>query len=175
MKNSLVIGLLLLACLAPVGCGSSESTGGSTGRSETGTAAEEKPAAAPPELAAKPGEWAPLKQVAGPYSKRLLIPHGPAPEQVVVRDLKVGTGPVLKKNDNFLTRYLSLTYEDAYPIEPYWGEPSVYTFELGSYKKGWEVGLRGIRVGGMRELIVPSEMAYGEGARVYVVEALKLS
>jgi peptidylprolyl isomerase len=174
MKESLVIGLLLLACLGLAGCGGSESTGGSTGTSEAGGAAEEKPAAAPPEEAAPPGEWTPLKRVAGPYSNRLLIPSGPAPEQVIVRDLKVGKGPVLQKNDNFLTRYLSLTYDDAYPIEPYWGAPSTYTFELGSYKKGWEVGLRGIRVGGMRELIVPSEMAYGEGARVYVIQALKL-
>lgn len=115
-----------------------------------------------------------MKRVAGPYADRLLIPHGPPPQGVIVRDLKVGKGPALKKDDDFLTRYISLTYDEAWPIEPYWRSPSAYTFEVGSYKKGWEVGLGGIRVGGMRELIVPSKMAYGEGARVYIVQVLKL-
>lgn len=180
MKKFLVIGLMLsmlLVVLQLTACGSSESTGASTSaKPPQDTAAEEKPVAAPPpEKAAKPSDWAVLKKVAGPYSKRLLIPRGPAPKQVVIRDLKVGKGPLLKDGDNFIARYVDFTYNEAWTVEGYWHSPSTYTFGLGSYKKGWEVGLRGIRVGGMRELIVPSEMAYGNGARVYIVQALKLS
>jgi FKBP-type peptidyl-prolyl cis-trans isomerase len=176
MKKFLVVGLMLALALHLTACGGSEGTGSSTSaKSPRDTTAEEKPAAAPPpERAAKPGDWAALKRVAGPYSKRLLIPRGTAPEQVVIRDLKVGQGPLLKDGDAFVARYVSFTYNEGWAAEPYWHSPSTYTFGLGSYKEGWERGLRGIRAGGMRELIVPSEMAYGNGARVYVVQALKL-
>lgn len=167
---------MLLVALQLMACGGSESTGASSAKPpQDTTAAERKPAAPPPEKAAKPSEWAALKRVAGPYSKRLLIPRGPAPERVVIRDLKVGKGPVLRDGDDFIARYVSFTYDEGWAAEAYWHSPSNYTFGIGTYKKGWEVGLRGIRVGGMRELIVPSEMAYGNGARVYVVQALKLS
>lgn len=176
MKKLLLIGsLILLLGLQLTACGGSESTGASTAKSERDTTAEEKPAASEPPEVAHPDDWAALKRVAGPHAKRLLIPHGPAPERVVIRDLKVGKGPLLRDGDNFLARYVSFTYDEGWAAEPYWDSPSTYTFGLGSYKEGWERGLEGIRVGGVRELIVPSEMAYGNGARVYIVEALKLS
>ena len=171
MKKFLAIGLMLLAGLQLTACGGSETTGASSAKDTT---AAEKPAAERPEMAYR-GDWAVLKKTAGPYSKRLLIPHGPAPKQVVIRDLKVGKGPVLKHGDNFLARYVDLTYSEAYVAEPYWHSPSSYLFGWGHYKKGWEIGLRGIRVGGIRELIVPSRMAYKNGARVYIVQAVKLS
>ncbi|HEX5525568.1 MAG TPA: FKBP-type peptidyl-prolyl cis-trans isomerase [Solirubrobacterales bacterium] len=173
MKKLLVIGLML-AGLQLTACGGSESTDASSAKSAPETTAEEKPAAAKGPEMAYAGDWTVLKKVAGPYSKRLLIPHGPAPKQVVIRDLKIGKGPVLHHGDNYRARYVDLTYNEAYVVEPYWQSPSNYLFEWGGYKKGWEVGLRGIRVGGMRELIVPSRMAYKNGARVYIVQALKL-
>ena len=176
MKKFLVIGVVLLVGLRLTACGSgSETTGASSSESSAGSTAKEKTAAAEPPEVAHPGDWAVLKPVAGPYSKRLLIPHGPAPKQVVVRDLKVGKGPVLQHGDNFLVRYSSWSYGEAFPVEPYWDASTNYVFELGSYKPGWEVGLKGLRIGGMRELIVPSRMAYENGARVYIVQALKLS
>lgn len=176
MKKFLAMGLMVLVGLQPSACGSSESTGASAGEPQQDTTVEEKPVAAkPPEMAAKPSDWAVLKKVAGPYSKRLLIPRGPAPKQVIIRDLKIGKGPLLKDGDDFLARYVDFTYNEAWTVEGYWHSPSTYTFGLGTYKKGWEVGLRGIRAGGIRELIVPSSMAYGNGARVYVVQALKLT
>lgn len=165
---------MLLVGLQLSACGGSESTGASSAKSTPDSTAEEKPAAAKrPEMAYR-GNWAVLKRIAGPYAKRLLIPHGPAPKQVVIRDLKIGKGPVLHNEDNFLARYVDLTYSEAYVAEPYWHHPSSYLFGWGGYKKGWEIGLRGIRVGGIRELIVPSRMAYKNGARVYIVQAVKL-
>ena len=121
------------------------------------------------------GGWPGLKKVAGRYSNRLVIPHGPAPQQVVIKDLKVGGGPLVRDGDPFVARYVTYGYESGGVSEPYWDSPSTYTAGLGTYKEGWERGLKGIRVGGMRELIVPSSMAYGNGALVYVVQVLKLA
>jgi peptidylprolyl isomerase len=163
---------MFLACLQLAACGGSASTASTA--EATATGAEEKPAAAKHPEMAYTGDWTVLKRVAGPYAKRLLIPHGPAPTHVVIRDLKIGKGPVLHHGDNYTGRYVDMTYNEMYVVEPYWHEPSTYLFEWGEYRKGWEIGLRGIRVGGIRELIVPSSMAYENGARVYIVQAVKL-
>ncbi|HEX6603099.1 MAG TPA: FKBP-type peptidyl-prolyl cis-trans isomerase [Solirubrobacterales bacterium] len=169
MKKLLVVGLLFLLALQLGACGGSESTGASTeARDTTAEVAD-----APPEIA-HPGDWAALKRLAGPNADRLLIPRGPAPEQVVVRELKVGKGPPVKKGQNFTARYSSFAYENAYPVEPYWGTPSGYIYGLGRFRKGWEAGLKGVREGGIRELIVPSSMAYENGARVYIVEVTEV-
>jgi hypothetical protein len=172
MKKLLALGLLALVSMAS--CGDSASTGPSVEESQVSKVTEEKPPPEPPEVA-HPEDWTALKRVAAPYAKRLLIPHGPPPKHVVIRVLREGQGPALRKGDDFLARYVSFTYDDGLAAEPYWHSPSTYTFEWGGYRKGWEIGLGGLRVGDTRELIVPSPLAYGNGARVYVVQALKLS
>ena len=39
---------------------------------------------------------------------------------------------------------------------------------------GWEDGLKGVRAGGARELIVPADQAYGGDALVYLVKILEI-
>lgn len=172
MKKLLVFGLLVLISLQLAGCGSSDEAG-SSAKPQSGPAAEE-PANPPPERA-DPRDWASLKRVAGRYSDRLLIPSGPSPKRVVTRDLKVGSGPVLQAGDSFLVRYVSWVYGEGWISENYWRPPVEKTWGKGIQIDGWEVGLKGMRLGGMRELIVPAPMAYGINTRVYIVRPLKLT
>lgn len=159
MKKVLVLSLVLAISLAACG-GGSETTGESAVR------------LAPPSEVADAGEWAALKRLAGPYSDRVLVPSGPAPDQVVIRDLKVGKGPVIKPGEFFTARYGSYSYGSGEPVESFWDVPSGYS--IGGPVEAWKVGLTGIRLGGIREFIAPSEMVYGSGARVYVVQPLKM-
>ena len=59
-------------------------------------------------------------------------------------------------------------------FEALWRKHDVFDFTFGSGEvlQGWGIGLTGMKVGGHRELILPSRLAYGTGALLYVVELL---
>ena len=124
---------------------------------------------------AHPGDWVGLKKAAKGYSDRLLIPRGLSPDEIVIKDLKVGTGPAIKPGDNFLLRYVSFDYRTSANLERSWDRyPSRQRWKARELLGGWESGLKGIRAKGVRELIVPSRLAFKHGPMVYLVEVPKI-
>lgn len=60
-------------------------------------------------------------------------------------------------------------------MEDAWGRRAfTWVWGVEELVDGLEIGLEGMRVGGRRELIVPSRFAYDSGARIYLVELLKI-
>lgn len=104
----------------------------------------------------------------------MTIPTGPPPKTVIFKDLKKGTGAVLGRKADISTHYVAYDYETGEVRENLWQAPFDIHFGPGWQTRGWQKGMPGMRVGGIRKLIVPSELAYGNGAIVYVVKLLEV-
>ena len=48
-------------------------------------------------------------------------------------------------------------------------EPFAFTLGVGSVIKGWDLGVKGMKVGGKRKLTIPSELGYGENGAGSVI------
>jgi peptidylprolyl isomerase len=92
----------------------------------------------------------------------------PPPKKLVIKDLKQGKGAAAKPGDKLTVEYVSYDYRtgkefDAQTHHWGYGEPAVFELGAGEAVPGWDPGLKGMRVGGRRELIVPPRLAYGNG------------
>lgn len=120
------------------------------------------PAAAAPAAAAAPGGPAPV--VAGSATV------GPAADSLIITDNKVGTGKeatvgttVRVNYTGWLYRPLArLSHGKMFDTSRVPGrEPIEFPLGGGKVIKGWDQGVAGMKVGGKRTLIIPSELAYG--------------
>ena len=78
-------------------------------------------------------------------------------------DLKLGTGPAVKSGDTVSVHYVGRlsdgrTFDASKPR----GEPFDFTLGRGMVIRGWDIGLAGMRAGGVRRLTIPPEEAYGK-------------
>jgi len=112
----------------------------------------------------------------GPEPSHVRLAPGPPPTHLIVKDIRRGTGPAIpaKRRVGIHTNYVAVSYRTGKPIEVRWRRVGGFNIEFGPglVNKGWEKGLIGMRVGGRRELRVPSRLAYKEGAIFYVIDLL---
>lgn len=88
---------------------------------------------------------------------------GPEPRGLEETDLVVGTGAEATPGTEVTVHYVIVLNKNGKEIESSWDrEP--YSFNLGSGEvaDGWEQGIEGMKEGGRRELIAPSELAFGK-------------
>lgn len=96
---------------------------------------------------------------------------GPAAEQLIVIDNKVGTGreattgsTVYMHYSGWLYRPLAKNMHGKLFDSSVGREPLDFILGAGRVIKGWDQGIQGMRVGGKRTLIIPSDLAYGSRA-----------
>src|SRR5437588_12288223 len=78
-------------------------------------------------------------------------------------DIKVGTGEEAKKGDNVEVHYTGwLKDGKKFDSSKDRGEPFPLRLGAGQVIKGWEEGVQGMKVGGVRKLIIPPDLAYGK-------------
>ena len=84
-------------------------------------------------------------------------------------DLVVGTGTQAFSPARITVAYTGWLYDSARPEGKgnQFDSQASYSFQLGtnSVIRGWEQGVPGMRVGGQRRLVIPSDLAYGSAGR----------
>jgi peptidylprolyl isomerase len=119
------------------------------------------------------------------HKPKVVVPKGPAPKTLVVKDLIVGTGPPAKAGDNLTVQYVGVLFKNGKQFDASWDRhmPFPLTLGQGQVIPGWDKGLVGMRLHGRRELIIPANLAYGATARpgipansplVFVIDLVKL-
>jgi peptidylprolyl isomerase len=90
-------------------------------------------------------------------------PTGAAPTKLETKDLIVGPGPVAKAGQSVTVNYVGVLFKGGKEFDASWKRKEPFTFTLGngSVIKGWDQGVAGMKVGGRRELVIPSNLAYG--------------
>lgn len=81
--------------------------------------------------------------------------------QLQIVDEKVGTGPEAKASDTVRVHYKGTFAQTGVKFDSSYdrGEPA--TFGLSQVIPAWQQGIPGMKVGGKRRLVVPSDLAYG--------------
>ena len=85
------------------------------------------------------------------------------PSGLKYEDLTEGTGAAAKAGDTVDVHYTGwLTDGTKFDSSVDRGRP--FSFKLGAGKviKGWDEGVAGMKIGGKRKLIIPSELGYGK-------------
>lgn len=163
MKLWLICGVLALALVA-LGCGDDDAS----------------PLQAQTNVFEEPELEAPKRP-----KPKIKLPGGPPPKRLVVKDLIEGKGPPAKEGDELIVEYHGIFYTSGKLWSSTWeNTPFPLTFELGSgdQMEGWEKGLRGMRLGGRRRLVIPPDLVYGnplgtgpEDTLLYVIDLLALN
>lgn len=81
---------------------------------------------------------------------------------VTVKDVLVGQGAEVKQGQLVSVNYvLSLVDGTVIQNSKDFGKPFPFTLGAGEVIPGWEMGFVGMRVGGVRTITIPPELAYG--------------
>lgn len=94
----------------------------------------------------------------------------PGVTQMEITDLTVGSGPTAVPGSYVNVHYTGWLYDPAAPeskgrqFDTSRERDRVFGFSLGARQviAGWEQGVAGMRVGGVRRLVIPPQLAYGE-------------
>jgi FKBP-type peptidyl-prolyl cis-trans isomerase len=76
-------------------------------------------------------------------------------------DQKIGTGSEVKADSTVTVVYTGAVASNGIVFESTADTGRPATFKLDQVIKGWQEGLLGMRVGGERRLLIPSDLAYG--------------
>ncbi len=145
MQRPLLLSALLLGLAVPVaGCG---------GDDKSSDSASTPSATTPPADATEPAGKKP----------KVKVPSGPAPKKLVIKDLRAGSGQAAKAGDTVTVQYVGVLYANGKQFDASWDRGEPFSFPLGGGQviPGWDQGVVGMKPGGRRELIIPSDLAYG--------------
>lgn len=82
--------------------------------------------------------------------------------ELKIIDLKKGNGKAAAKDSTVTAHYTGALAKDGTIFESSKDTGQPATFPLAQVIKGWQQGVPGMKEGGIRRLIIPADLAYGE-------------
>ncbi|MGH3657335.1 MAG: FKBP-type peptidyl-prolyl cis-trans isomerase [Micromonosporaceae bacterium] len=83
-------------------------------------------------------------------------------DQLETQDVAPGTGGEARSGNTVAVHYVgTLTDGQKFDSSRDRGEPFQFTLGAGEVIAGWDQGVAGMRVGGVRKLVVPPHLGYG--------------
>tara|TARA_B100000949_G_scaffold150747_1_gene132438 strand:+ start:309 stop:698 length:390 start_codon:yes stop_codon:yes gene_type:complete len=80
-----------------------------------------------------------------------------------IEDMEVGTGIEAANGDRVTVHYTGWLIDGTkFDSSIDRGQPFVFSLGAGQVIQGWDRGVRGMQVGGVRKLTIPPELAYGD-------------
>ena len=92
---------------------------------------------------------------------------GSAPTELQGSDVVEGTGAAAKSGDKVDMQYVGVLFNGGKQFDASWDrgkKPFTFTIGQGAVIKGWDEGIPGMRVGGVRQLTIPPSLGYGTKA-----------
>ena len=82
-------------------------------------------------------------------------------------DLEVGAGAAIKAGDCLTVKYYGTLAKDGTVFEEDFTKNTVLQIQIGTGRviPGWDQGLIGMQPGGLRRLVIPANLAYGNQAQ----------
>jgi len=141
-SGNLLGAAVLIVCT--VACGPSEY--GSGGSSIASPADIAKPTSAPAPAPAEPE-----------------LPEQITPEGLVYRDVRLGHGALAESGKTVKVHYVG-TLTDGREFDTSRDRGRAFEFQIDRAQviRGWDIGVTGMRVGGVRRLRVPPDLGYGD-------------
>lgn len=85
-------------------------------------------------------------------------------EELKMTITKSGTGDIVSKDGDILSVHYTGYLEDGKKFDSSVdrGVPFEFTLGIGQVIQGWEIGMKGMKVGEVRKIVIPGKFAYGE-------------
>ncbi|GAA2579128.1 FKBP-type peptidyl-prolyl cis-trans isomerase [Actinomadura fulvescens] len=92
------------------------------------------------------------------------FPEGTPPDYLDITDLTVGDGAEATTGSTVSVHYVGVSFSTGEEFDASWNRGSTFEFPLGGGRviKGWDMGVKGMKVGGRRKLVIPPHLAYGD-------------
>lgn len=83
--------------------------------------------------------------------------------ELIVTDVRFGGGEAVKRGDTVVVNYIG-TLQNGQEFDNSYKRGQPFTFKVGAGNviAGWEEGIIGMKTGGQRVLVIPSEKGYGK-------------
>lgn len=156
LRGATITLLWAMVALYAVGCGGGSDPSGSTA------------------LAPKPGSQLAAEGAILASQPKIEVPPGLPPKKLVIKDLQKGTGAEAEKGDEVKIQYYGVQWKDGTEHANSWHYEHIPAFELGSHRllRGLNLALHGMKEGGSREVIIPSNLVYYPGDQHYHLSRL---